>query len=92
MDVPIMVFQMAKLQQESEQSEHQKRKVCGWILNRGRDDAQNPHGDDAGVLGSAVTAGHFKSCPKRAVHVDLLRGGDHMVGRTLRSGGKAGRK
>lgn len=85
MDVPIMVFHMAKLRQESEQSNHQNRQVGGWIQNREGDDAQHSHGDDAGVLGAVVTASHFESRSKRAVHVDLLWRGDHMVGGTLQS-------
>lgn len=63
-----------------------------WIQNRGGDDAAHSHGDDAGVLGGVVTASHFERRSKRAVHVDVLWRGDHMVGRTLQSDTDEGRK
>lgn len=86
MDVPIIVFQMAKLREESEQSKGQSdgprgggRRGVGGRRSRG-----HSHGDDAGVLGALLAAGHLEGRTEGAVHVDLLRGGDHMVGRTLR--------
>lgn len=85
MDVPIIVFQMAKLREESEQSKGQsdgprggERRGVGGRRSRG-----HSHGDDAGVLGALLAAGHLEGRTEGAVHVDLLRGGDHMVGRTL---------